>query len=258
MRPVTSKDSEIEFSPRQRCDTQLHKLRPWLSAGLMMAVVIGCGQTSDEPSSSVSAGGTAGSGAGTGGSGVAGSGGTSGTGSGGDGGNSGTSGLSCPGTDAAIPAKDPLPAPRAASSSCAQPGTPIDVLDRNAAPSELTGTWICCTSSPAPLEPEWTPRACELFGQAHDAIEFTSDGRWRFLAFEGDSLRPVAGAAVGEWMIGGGTPEQGGLTCPLFLRLSNPNALEDLRFRFTRSPTKLWLGLQLIQGGPHYAAAEVD
>jgi hypothetical protein len=132
---------------------------------------------------------------------------------------------------------------------------PIDVLDRNAAPAELTGTWVCCTSSPAPLEPEWTPRPCELFGQAHDAIEFTSDGKLRSLAFEGDSLRPVAGAATGEWMIGGGTPEMGGLTCPLFLRLSNPDASEDLRFRFTRSPTKLWLGLQSIQGGPHYAGA---
>jgi hypothetical protein len=221
---------------------------------LLIAVVVGCGQTSNEPVASVSAGGTAGSGGGTGGSG-AGTGGTSGTGTGGVGGNSGTAGTSCPGTDAAIPAKDPLPAPRAATAACAERGTPIDVLDRTAALAELTGAWVCCTSSPAPLEPEWTPRPCELFGQAHDAIEFTSDGKLRFLTLEGDSLRPLAGAATGEWAIGGGTPEQGGLTCPLFLRLSNPNASEDLRFRFTRSPTKLWLGLQSIQGGPHYAGA---
>jgi hypothetical protein len=256
-------DSETEIRPRPHWHSCWHSLRSWLSPLAASIAIVACGQTSDEPAPSISAGGTAGSGAGTGGDGgtggsTAGSSGASGMGAGADGGNSGTSGWSCPGTDAAIPAKDPLPAPRAAVASCAQPGTPIDVLDRSAAPSELTGTWICCTSSPAPLEPEWTPRACELFGQAHDAIEFTSDGRWRFLAFEGDSLRPVAGAEVGEWMIGGGTPEQGGLTCPLFLRLSNPNVLEDLRFRFTRSPTKLWLGLQLVQGGPHYAAAEVD
>jgi hypothetical protein len=239
----------------RRCDTQWHNWRPWLLvSGVLTAVVLGCGQTSDEPAASVSAGGTAGSAGTTGGS-ASGSGGASGTSNGGDGGNSGSAGMSCPGTDAAIPAKDPLPAPRAAAAACGQPGTPIDVLDRSSAPSELTGTWICCTSSPAPLEPEWTPRACDLFGQAHDAIEFTSDGKLRLLAFEGDSLRPVTGAATGEWMIGGGTPEQGGLTCPLFLRLSTPIASEDLRFRFTRSPTKLWLGFQSVQGGPHYAGA---
>jgi hypothetical protein len=229
-------------------DTHWHILRPWLSAaGLSTALIIACGETSDEPAASQSGdGGTGGSSAGTGGSG--------GTGAGGDGGSSGTAAM-CPGTDAAIPAKDPLPAPRAAAAACVQPGTPIDVLDRTGAPAQLTGTWVCCTSSPAPLEPEWTPRPCALFGQAHDAIEFASDGKLRLLAFEGDSLRPVAGAVTGEWSIGGGTPEQGGLTCPLFLRLSNSNASEDLRFRFTRSPTKLWLGLQSIQGGPHYAGA---
>ena len=210
----------------------------------------GASGTASGGASGTASGGALGSG--SGGALGSGSGGASGSGSGADGGAGGIPGM-CPGTGAAIPAKDPLPAPRAAAGVCGQPGTPIDVLDRNAAPRELTGTWVCCANSPAPLDPQWTPKPCELFGKAHDAIEFTGDGKLRLLAFEGDQLRPVAGAATGEWSVGGGTPEQGGITCPLFLRLSNGSSLEEMNFRFTRSPTKLWLSSQLSPGGPHYA-----
>jgi hypothetical protein len=132
---------------------------------------------------------------------------------------------------------------------------PIDVLNRDVAQGELVGTWLCCADSPAPLEPEWSPKPCELFGSTHEGIEFASDGKWRFLALESNQLRPVPGAVPGQWLVGGGTPEHGGLTCPLFLRIEGADSSEEMSFRFTRSPTKLWLSSRNSVGGPHYAAA---
>jgi hypothetical protein len=249
MRPLASRRSEIEVSLRPLFDTPWHRPHAWLSAASVLAAVAlgACGETSNSHDPTGSTSGTGG----TGGSG-AGSGGTSGT-TNGSGGSGETTGTSCPGTDAAIPAKDPLLAPAAAAAACRERGMPIDVLNRDVAQAELVGTWLCCADSPAPLEPEWSPKPCELFGNAHDGIEFTSDGKWGLLALESNQLRPVAGS-TGQWLVGGGTPEHGGLTCPLFLRIEGADSSEEMRFRFTRSPTKLWLSSQNSVGGPHYAA----
>ena len=68
-----------------------------------------------------------------------------------------------------------------------------------------------------------------------------------------DVLRPAPGSTTGSWTVGGGTPEQGGLTCPLFLWLEDPTASDEMRFRFTRSPTKLQLSSQSGGARLHYA-----